>query len=149
MHKAGSVDCPIDRCRTKNRNLFPVSHVITEDFLRSTARSTDMHKAWIGRLSRRPMLHEEQEPSWVGRSHRPTFPVSAVMTKDFLQSTDMSSKSCNDRGLFTVNGAVDCIIESVDRAIERQSGQNEFWTLLRAVFEGFLLLPINRGCEPS
>jgi len=30
--------------------------------LRSTVRSTDMHKAWSGRPPGRPMLHKEENP---------------------------------------------------------------------------------------
>ena len=52
--------------------------------LRSTGHFTDMHKYWIGR----PMLHEEQEPSWVCR---PTFPVSPVKPEEFVQSTERST----------------------------------------------------------
>jgi len=38
------------------------------------------------------MLHEEQEPSWVGRPpDRPTFSISLVMTEDFLWSTEQST----------------------------------------------------------
>ena len=40
------------------------------------------------------MLHEEQEPSWVGRlGSRPTFPVSLVMPEDFVRSTTHLGRS--------------------------------------------------------
>jgi len=50
--------------------------------LRPTVRSIDMHKVLIG------MLHEEQEPSWVGRPPAQlTFSISPVMPEYFARST--------------------------------------------------------------
>jgi len=63
-------------------------------------------------LNGRPMLHEEQKASWVGRPPgRLTFSVSLG----------------NARGLCVVDRAVDHKLGSVDRAIDRQSGQNYVW----------------------
>ena len=52
--------------------------------LQSTERSTDMHKVWIGRPLGQLMLHEEEEPSWVGR---PTFSVSPATTEGIERPT--------------------------------------------------------------
>jgi len=49
--------------------------------LRSTGRSTDTHKAWIGWPLGRSLLHEEDEPILVGSPPgQPTFSVSPAMT---------------------------------------------------------------------
>jgi len=57
----------------------------------SISRSTNIHKAWIGRPSGRPKLHVEQEPSWVGRpGGRPTFPVSLAMPEDLARQSGLN-----------------------------------------------------------
>jgi len=94
---------------------------------RSTGRSTDINKAWIYR----PMLHEEEEPSWIDRSPgRPTFSVSPATTEGIERSTGRSTAHLERSfGLST------------------DSRVRIFFGLDLELFWRFLLLPINRGCN--
>jgi len=59
------------------------------------------------------------------------------------RSTDISSKSCDARGLCAVDRVADRTLgRSTDSRVRTNSGPD------LELFWGFLLLPINRGCEP-
>ena len=119
----------MENVKTKSKNRRE-SFLNSMTGLRSTGRSIDMHKAWIDRSVGRSMLHEEEEPSWPGRPPgRLTFPVSPVTTEGIEQSTGQSTVHL---GRSTSR--------STDSRVKTDSGPELFW--------GFLLLLINRGCNP-